>query len=135
MAKSNYTDVPSITSTKIPPNDLEINSKVSNVAKMAVYSGQSANDDSYQPQDISSLEISQFTDIVKDGRIFGVSFIKRTTGELRTMTCRLGVKKFLRGGELAYSPAKKHLLTVFDMVAKGYRMIPLDAIQRVACST
>ena len=32
------------------------------------------------------------------GRVFGVRFIKRTTGEVRDMNCRGGVRKHLRGG-------------------------------------
>ena len=37
--------------------------------------------------------------IIKDsaGKIFGVSFIKRTTGEARHMTARLGVSKGVTG--------------------------------------
>lgn len=98
----------------------------------AIFELSAANDDSFDPEPPKTLTVEQFTDMVKSGRIFGVSFIKRTTGELRTMTARLGVKKFLRGGELSYSPAKKHLLTVFDMSAKGYRSIPFEGIKQVS---
>ena len=93
-----------------------------------------ANDDSFNPEPPKSLTAAQLTEKVSDGRIFGVSFIKRTTGELRTMSCRLGVKKFLRGGKLSYTSAVKQLFTVFSMRDKGYRCIPLDAIQRVSVS-
>jgi len=91
-----------------------------------------ANDDSFNPEPPKTLTVSQLTELVNNGQIFGVSFIKRTTGELRTMSARLGVKKFLRGGQLSYSPAEKQLLTVFSMKDQGYRCIPLDAIQRVS---
>ena len=70
--------------------------------------------------------------LVSDGRIFSVEFIKRSTGELRIMTARTGVKKHLQGGLKSYNPAQHNLLTVFDMDAKGYRSIPVEAIQRLS---
>jgi len=81
---------------------------------------------------IPAFNLRNLTALVSDGKTFTVEFIKRTTGELRTMNCRLGVKKFLRGGKMAYSPAEKQLLTVFDMKAKSYRTIPVEGIQRVS---
>ena len=68
---------------------------------------------------------------VNDGRIFRVTFIKRTNGELRNMVCRFGVKSHLRGGVKAFSDTEKKLFTVFDMQKKAYRSIPLDSIVEV----
>ena len=65
------------------------------------------------------------------GRVFGVTFIKRTNGEVRDMNCRGGVKKHLRGGEQAYDPKTHRLVTVFDMVKGDYRNINLDTIIRI----
>ena len=71
----------------------------------------------------------------KKGTVFGVEFIKRTTGEIRKMNCRLDVKKYLVGGELAYNPADYDLIPVWDVnIAKaeggreGYRMINCTGI-------
>jgi hypothetical protein len=47
----------------------------------------------------------------------------------RTMNARLGVKKYLRGGELKFNPNDFNLINVFDMVKKGYRFINADTIQ------
>ena len=66
------------------------------------------------------------------GRVFGVRFIKRTTGEVRDMNCRGGVRKHLRGGEQAYDPKTHRLVTVFDMVKGDYRSINCDSIIRIA---
>lgn len=77
-----------------------------------------------------------------DGRVFGVTFIKRTTGESRTMKARLGytVKKGLAGGELNYSPTEKGLITAYLMkgdenrsedASKNRRMIPIENIKEV----
>jgi len=70
--------------------------------------------------------------LVSNGAIFSVEFIKRSNGELRKMVCRLGVKKHLRGGDKAYDSKQHNLLTVFDMEKEGYRSIPVDAIQRLS---
>ena len=73
------------------------------------------------------------------GTVFGVEFIKRTTGELRTMNCRLDVKKYTVGGELPYSPADYDLIPVWDINLgkngggrEGYRMINATGIIKLS---
>jgi hypothetical protein len=65
-----------------------------------------------------------------NGRIFSTSFVKKD-GSSREMTCRLGVKKHLKGGELAYDPSEYDLMTVFDLQKNQYRMINLDTITSI----
>ena len=65
------------------------------------------------------------------GEFFRVSFIKRTTGELREMTCRKGVKKHLQGGEAAYSFSEKGLISVYDVQSEGYRCIPIENVLEI----
>lgn len=65
-----------------------------------------------------------------NGHVFSVTFIKKDGSE-RDMTCRLGVKKHLRGGERAYDPADYDLLCVFDMAKEAYRSISLNTLKRV----
>tara|TARA_R100000008_G_scaffold78096_1_gene58907 strand:+ start:514 stop:861 length:348 start_codon:yes stop_codon:yes gene_type:complete len=78
------------------------------------------------------------------GTIFNVTFIKRTTGEVRNMRARLGVKRGVTGVGMAYKPSEKNLLACYDvekakeMKAQGmddvtaskksYRMIDLNNI-------
>lgn len=69
------------------------------------------------------------------GTVFGVRFIKRTTGEERVMNCRLNVNKYEVGGELPYNPSEYNLIPVWDINlgkngggAEGYRMINIDGI-------
>ena len=45
------------------------------------------------------------------------------------MNCRLGVKKYLKGGKLRFSPSKKGLVVVFDVDKKEYRMININTTQ------
>jgi hypothetical protein len=67
----------------------------------------------------------------KKGKIFSVTFTKRTTGEIRRMTCRSGVTKYLHGGEQPFNQADHNLITVFSMQDKGYRNIPVENIIEV----
>jgi hypothetical protein len=72
------------------------------------------------------------------GTMWTVRFVKRTTGEERTMNARFGVTRHLKGGQLAYDPATKGLLGCYDVKGRhegadggsepGYKMINLDAI-------
>ena len=81
---------------------------------------------------VTQFNRTNLRNLVADGGIFSVEFIKRSNGQLRKMVCRLGVKKHLKGGQKAYSTKAHNLLTVFDMENKGYRSIPVDAIQRIS---
>ena len=45
----------------------------------------------------------------------------------RKMICRVGVKKHLKGGVLAYNPKEYNLFGVFDM-QNGYRMINVETL-------
>ena len=62
------------------------------------------------------------------GRIFGVKFIKRTTGEIRKMTARLGVRKGVKGVGMSFSPASKGLVIAYEMPESRFRSIPLENI-------
>ena len=72
--------------------------------------------------------------MIKDsaGKIFGVSFIKRTTGEVRHMSARRGVRKDVTGEGLKYNPESKQLLTVYDMNKQGHRMLNIETLYRLA---
>lgn len=61
-------------------------------------------------------------------KIFTVKFRKKD-GTLRTMNCRLDVKKHLKGGKKLYN--KSNLVTVYDLKANGYRTINLDTLQEI----
>lgn len=63
--------------------------------------------------------------IEANGRIFSARFIK-ADGTSRTINCRVGVKKFLKGAGKSHP---KHLLNVYDMNNKGYRYVNLDTLE------
>lgn len=51
------------------------------------------------------------------GGFFTVVFVKRTTGDVRTMHATLNYKNALKGGDSAYDHKEKGLLVVRDMDA------------------
>ena len=80
----------------------------------------------------------------QQGSFFTVKFEKRTTGEIRTMNARLGVKRGVTGVGMAYKPSEKNLIACYDVekakemkaqgmddvtaAKKSYRMINLEGI-------
>ena len=65
------------------------------------------------------------------GKIFGCTFVKRTTGEVRRMTCRRFVRRHLKGGTMKFDPRQKSLVVVWDFARQGYRSIPVDAVTEI----
>ena len=63
------------------------------------------------------------------GKIFSCEFIKKD-GSVRKMVARLGVAKNIKGGKNGASN-KNSLVTVYDMVAKAYRMINLETLKHL----
>lgn len=61
------------------------------------------------------------------GRIFSVYFRKKD-GSMRKMVCRLGVRAYLKGGNLPYDPKAKLILPVFDMTIERYRSVNLRSL-------
>jgi hypothetical protein len=66
---------------------------------------------------------------IKDtkGEFFTVTFVKKD-GTTRTMNARLGVTRYLKGGELPYDPAERGLLPVFDAQKGEYRIVNIPTI-------
>ncbi len=78
-----------------------------------------------QLSNVETRTALQMVEAARSGRIFTVQFIKRTTGELRTMSCRRGVRKGVKGVGMSYDPLSKGLLTVWDVNKGQHRMINL----------
>ena len=75
-------------------------------------------------------QLEQVIRQLSPNQFFSVTFIKRTTGEVRKMNCRLGVtpKTKAKKPGFRYSPGERGLLPVYDIQRQGYRMINLDQI-------
>lgn len=63
----------------------------------------------------AELTLEQFIENTNGGQLFTVEFVKRGDGSLRTMNCRRGVQKGVKGVGLKYKPEEHNLLNVFDM--------------------
>lgn len=64
------------------------------------------------------------------GKIFTVIFTKKD-GTERVMNARTGVKQYLKGGELPYSPSEKGLIPVYDLQKRSYRMVNIGTIKTI----
>lgn len=62
------------------------------------------------------------------GKFFSIKFVKKDAS-IRKMNCRLGVKKYLHGGKSNVD--QEDFLTVYDIVAMGYRNINLSTVLSV----
>ncbi len=67
-----------------------------------------------------------------NGRFFTVTFTKKN-GEVRTMNCRLGVKKFLKNGDtvnrsITDIKEPKQYLNVWDNTKRAYRSVNMETI-------
>lgn len=82
------------------------------------------------------MNIEQLGNLVPDGRTIHAKFIGRTDGEIHEVIGRVGVRRFLNGGELKFNPYKKGLLPLFGFTRdekgrftiKGYRFVPAENI-------
>lgn len=74
------------------------------------------------------LKVSEIKDLILStkGKFFTAKFVK-ATGEKRTMNCRTGVTKFLKG-KSSTTAHKTNLMTVFDMKSAGYRCINMETL-------
>jgi len=81
------------------------------------------------------MKISKVTaiDLIRGskGKVFGVTFIKRTTGEERKMNARLGVKKGVTGEGLKFDPKAYALIPVYEMPKQQFRMINLEGLTQL----
>ena len=67
------------------------------------------------------------------GRVFSVTFIKRSTDEEKKIYARVGVKTRQKGKGLRYNTSDKKLIVVYDMKERTYKSIPIDGIEAVCC--
>ena len=77
------------------------------------------------------MNINNALALLNTGQIFTVTFTKRSTGEVRVMNARRGVKKHLKGGSLGYNATEKGLIPVYDMQKKAYRSIAAESITEI----
>lgn len=77
---------------------------------------------------ISRLYAAKLISEYSSDRIFAVTFVKRTNGEVRTITGRKGVTKGITGRGLCFDPQSKGLVGIFDVQKDQFRFINLETI-------
>jgi len=65
-----------------------------------------------------------------NGKFFTAVFEKKN-GDTRVMNARLGVEKYLQGGENKVVKPSNSYMTVFDVQAGGYRTLNLGTLQEL----
>mgnify|MGYP005990180487 CR=1 FL=1 len=75
-----------------------------------------------------SLSIEDVIDMVSNGKVFSANFIKKEDDTERTMNCRTGVVKHVKGKGRNFDPIAANLISVFDMNKNGYRFINFDGL-------
>jgi hypothetical protein len=80
-------------------------------------------------EDSQKIHKTKVSDLFKlfPNRIFSCVFVKKN-GEIRTMNCRLGVKKGVRGTGKSISSPSNSYVTVFDMNKDQFRVINLETM-------
>ena len=74
---------------------------------------------------------TQFRKFVGDeGKLFSVTF-KKKDGSLRTMTARLGVRKYLTGGGSKFDAEPRGMVRVFSIGDMGYRTVTTENIVKL----
>jgi len=90
-------------------------------------------------KEMTQEEVKKLIESTK-GKFFGIRFVKRSDGTVRTMLCRTGVRAFVKGSigkGKSYEPADKNLITVWDPHAyapkgdAGYRNIPIENVKSI----
>jgi hypothetical protein len=77
---------------------------------------------------ITRTEAAKLIRDYDSSKIFSVTFVKRTNGEVRTLVGRKGVQKGVKGIGLAFDPLTKGLVGIFDMAKDAFRFINLETI-------
>ena len=70
---------------------------------------------------------------ITNGKIFSSTFVKKD-GTHRLLTGRLKVTKGLKENAKPrpYDPSKYNLVCVYDMMAKGYRMLNINTLTKLS---
>lgn len=75
----------------------------------------------------TTKQLAQLFDATK-GQFFTAVFEKKN-GQLRALNGRVGVSKYVSGEGQKFDPRAYDLVTVYDVRAKGYRMINLRGMK------
>jgi hypothetical protein len=70
----------------------------------------------------------KFVQETSNRKVFTVTFVKRTNGELRRLNGLRGVTKGVKGVGHSFNPTEKGLLCVYDLKKSDFRFVNLSEI-------
>lgn len=74
--------------------------------------------------------VREYIESIVENDFYTVTFVKKTTGEVRKMNCRQNVTKHSKGG-VNVCAGKDDLLSTYSLDSKGYRTINLAGVIEV----
>lgn len=72
--------------------------------------------------------VEKFLKETSNKKVFSVTFVKRTTGQVRKMNAMRGVRKGVKGVGHSFNPSEKGLLCVYDMQIQDFRFVNLEDV-------
>jgi hypothetical protein len=72
--------------------------------------------------------VEKFLEETSNKKVFSVTFVKRTTGQVRKMNAMRGVRKGVKGVGHSFNPSEKGLLCVYDMQIQDFRFVNLEDV-------
>ena len=87
---------------------------------------------------LSRNDSERLAKVLQTGKFVGVTFRKKN-GQMRNLTGRAGVGKHTNGKGMAYNPADKNMITIWESTRsnrksegdKGYRMVTLHRVIQI----
>lgn len=72
-------------------------------------------------------EVRDYIESIVENDFYSITFVKKTTGEVRKMSCRQNVTKHSKGG-VNVCAGKDDLLSTYSLDSKGYRTVNLSGV-------
>lgn len=101
----------------------------SNIVKRAIKTQKVKKVKLNNPLQLNRVNLLNFI-LSQNGKFVSVRF-KKLNGESRTLVGRLGVKKFLKGGQNKVESMERPYLTIFDIKLMKYRTVNLATISQI----
>jgi hypothetical protein len=76
------------------------------------------------------MTIDKAIELMKSGRFFSAEFVKKD-GSTRKILARTGVKKYVTGKGMAWSPSERGYVSVYDVQKKEYRLINTKTLTKI----
>lgn len=76
------------------------------------------------------MNIETAISLIKSGKFFSAEFIKKD-GTKRRILARHGVRKYVKGAGMSWSPSERGYISVYDLQKKEYRLINTKTLTKI----